>query len=339
METLLLQNTDEDIARAGEILRGGGLVAIPTETVYGLAANALDGRAVAKIFRAKGRPQDNPLIVHISELSQWNALVRCIPPRAMALAKAYWPGPLTIILPKSDIIPDEVSAGLDTVAVRFPSMRTARKIIDAAGVPLAAPSANLSGSPSPTCARHTMADMNGRIDAVLDGGDCNFGVESTVITLAADMPRLLRPGAVTPEDLREVLGEIEIDEAVMGRLRDGVKAASPGMKYKHYSPRAEVTIVKSNFEAFCEFAEKVDDKENTFAMCFDGEESKIPLKCIAYGRKDDSLTQSHRLFTALRELDEMGAKAVYARCPSTNGVGMAVYNRLLRAAGFSVITL
>lgn len=337
METVLLKNTDEDIARAGEILREGGLVAIPTETVYGLAANALDGHAVAKIFKAKGRPQDNPLIVHISELSQWEQLVSAIPPQAMALAKAYWPGPLTIILPKSGIIPDEVSAGLDTVAVRFPSMRTARKIIHAAGVPLAAPSANLSGSPSPTCAKHTMDDMNGRIDAVLDGGDCNFGVESTVITLAAEIPRLLRPGAITPEELREVLGEIEIDEAVTGQLKEGVKAASPGMKYKHYSPKAEITIIKSDLQKFCEFAKNIVNKENTFALCFDGEESQIPLKCIAYGSKDDSMTQSHRLFTALRGLDEQGAKTVYARCPSTNGVGMAVYNRLLRAAGFSVI--
>lgn len=339
LNTILLHNTDKDIAQAGEILRGGGLVAIPTETVYGLAANALDGRAVAKIFKAKGRPQDNPLIVHISELSQWNALVREIPPQAMALAKAYWPGPLTIILPKSDIIPDEVSAGLDTVAVRFPSMRTTRKIIDAAGVPLAAPSANLSGSPSPTCARHTMNDMAGRIEAVLDGGDCNFGVESTVVTLGGAVPRLLRPGAVTPEDLREVLGEVEIDEAVMGKLKEGAKAASPGMKYKHYSPKAEVTIIKSDLEAFCKMAKKIDDKETTFALCFDGEEDMIPLKCVTYGREDDSLTQSHRLFTALRELDEQGAEKVYARCPSTDGVGMAVYNRLLRAAGFNVIEL
>lgn len=339
METVLLHNTEADIARAGELLRSGGLVAIPTETVYGLAANALDGGAVAKIFAAKGRPQDNPLIVHISELSQWRQLVSEIPPHAMALAKEYWPGPLTIILPKSDIIPDEVSAGLDTVAVRFPSMRTARKIIDAAGVPLAAPSANLSGSPSPTCARHTMDDMHGRIDAVLDGGNCNFGVESTVITLATEVPRLLRPGAVTPEELREVLGEIEVDEAVMGQLKEGVKAASPGMKYKHYSPRAEVTIVKSDLAAFCKFAEKANNQQGVFALCFDGEQEKIPLPCVTYGREDDSLTQSHRLFTALRELDEQGAKVVYARCPSTEGVGMAVYNRLLRAAGFSVLTL
>ena len=191
METILLQNTDSDIARAGEILRGGGLVAIPTETVYGLAANALDGTAVAKIFRAKGRPQDNPLIVHISHLNQWERLVSEIPENAAALANAFWPGPLTIILPKSDIIPDEVYAGLDTVAVSFPSMRTTRKIIDAAGVPRAAPSANLSGSPSPTCARHTMEDMRGRIDAVLDGGECNFGVESTVVTLPGPVARLL----------------------------------------------------------------------------------------------------------------------------------------------------
>lgn len=339
MDTLLLKNTDEDIACAGKILRGGGLVAIPTETVYGLAANALDGRAVAKIFKAKGRPQDNPLIIHISELSQWKTLVREIPPNAVALAKAYWPGPLTIILPKSNIIPYEVSAGLDTVAVRFPSMRTTRRIIDAAGVPLAAPSANLSGSPSPTCAKHTMDDMNGRIDAVLDGGDCNFGVESTVITLAGDTPRLLRPGAVTPEDLRKVLNDLEIDNAVMGKLKDGVKAASPGMKYKHYSPKAEVTIVKSDLEAFCRLSQKVEDKEHTFALCFDGEEERIPLKCVTYGQENDSFTQSHKLFTALRKLDELGARIVYARCPSTQGVGMAVYNRLLRAAGFSVITL
>ncbi|MBQ5545376.1 MAG: threonylcarbamoyl-AMP synthase, partial [Clostridia bacterium] len=271
MQTLLLQNTDQDIACAGEILRRGGLVAIPTETVYGLAANALEGAAVARIFAAKGRPQDNPLIVHISDLSQWRPLVRDIPDRAMALAEAYWPGPLTIILPKSDIIPDEVSAGLDTVAVRFPSMRTTRRIIDAAGVPLAAPSANLSGSPSPTCARHTMDDMQGRIDAVLDGGDCNFGVESTVVTLATEVPRLLRPGAVTPEELRDVLGELEIDQAVMGKLKEGVKAASPGMKYRHYSPNAEVTIVKSTLEVFCQFAEQVRDKSDVFALCFDGE--------------------------------------------------------------------
>ena len=337
METLLLQNTDKDIARAGEILRCGGLVAIPTETVYGLAANALDGAAVAKIFKAKGRPQDNPLIVHISHLDQWKSLVREIPDKAMALAKACWPGPLTIILPKSDIIPDEVSAGLDTVAVRFPSMRTTRKIIDAAGVPLAAPSANLSGSPSPTCARHTMDDMAGRIDAVLDGGDCNFGVESTVVTLATPIPRLLRPGAVTPEELREVLGEIEIDDAVLGQLKEGVKAASPGMKYKHYSPKAEITIVKGDLSQFITYVSGAGESGTTFALCFDGEEDNIPLPCVTYGRLEDSLTQSHRLFTALRELDERGAERVYARCPSVEGVGMAVYNRLLRAAGFHVI--
>lgn len=338
METLLLNNTDGDIARAGDILRNGGLVAIPTETVYGLAANALDGAAVAGIFRAKGRPQDNPLIVHISHIDQWAGLVREIPEAAMALAQAFWPGPLTIILPKGDIIPDEVSAGLDTVAVRFPSMRTTRRIIDAAGVPLAAPSANLSGSPSPTCARHTMDDMRGRIDAVLDGGECNFGVESTVVTLATPVPRLLRPGAVTPEELRDVLGSLEIDEAVMGQLREGVQAASPGMKYKHYSPKAEITIIKGTLDEFVSYAESaVVNGGEMFALCFDGEEGNIPLKCVTYGREDDPLTQSHRLFTALRELDENGAARVLARCPSTEGVGMAVYNRLLRAAGFSVI--
>ena len=334
METLLLQNTPQDIARAGKILRGGGLVAIPTETVYGLAANALDGAAVAKIFIAKGRPQDNPLIVHISHLSQWECLVDHIPENAMALAREFWPGPLTIILPKSDLIPDEVSAGLATVAVRFPSMRTTRRIIDAAGVPLAAPSANLSGSPSPTCARHTMDDMRGRIEAVLDGGECNFGVESTVVTLATPVPRLLRPGAVTPEELREVLGELTIDDAVLGKLKEGVntlRAVSGEM-----TDEITVEYQTAKWEA-PDHVTLTKEEENDFALCFDGEETAVPLPCVTYGRQDDPLTQSHRLFTALRELDEHGAAIVYARCPSTEGVGMAVYNRLLRAAGFHVV--
>lgn len=226
MQTQRLQaNNQQDILTASRILKDGGLVGMPTETVYGLAANALNGAAVAKIFAAKGRPMDNPLIVHISEFSQIYGLVKDVPEAAKKLAEHFWPGPLTMILPKADCIPDEVSAGLDTVAVRFPSHPAARALIDAAALPLAAPSANLSGSPSPTTAAHVMKDLNGKIEAVLDGGVCNVGVESTVVSLAVNPPRLLRPGGITLEQLRGVLGEVEMDPAVMNPLQQGVHAA------------------------------------------------------------------------------------------------------------------
>lgn len=234
METLLLSDScPGDIEKAGEILRQGGLVAIPTETVYGLAANALDGEAVKKIYQAKGRPSDNPLIVHISDVAQLSPLVKEVPEAACKLAAVFWPGPLTIILEKSSRIPDQTSGGLDTVAVRCPYHPTARAVIDAAGVPLAAPSANLSGKPSPTTFRHVQEDLTGRVDALLDGGDCTVGVESTVITLVTDVPRILRPGGVTLAQLEHVLGQVEVDPAVIHQMEQGQKASSPGMKYKH----------------------------------------------------------------------------------------------------------
>ncbi|MBR4889425.1 MAG: threonylcarbamoyl-AMP synthase, partial [Clostridia bacterium] len=249
METLFLHVNDPGaIERVGDILRCGGLAAIPTETVYGLAANALNGKAVAGIFAAKGRPVDNPLIVHICDISQWESLVQYIPENARRLAEAYWPGPLTIILPKADCIPEEVSPGLSTVSVRFPSHPAAQAVIRAAGCPLAAPSANLSGKPSPTTALHVLEDMNGRIDAILDGGSCDVGVESTVITLATPVPRLLRPGGVTLEQLQAVLGEVEVDPAVTHELAAGAEVASPGMKYKHYAPQSDVVIVGGSRE-------------------------------------------------------------------------------------------
>ncbi|MBQ5563810.1 MAG: threonylcarbamoyl-AMP synthase, partial [Clostridia bacterium] len=243
---------ENDIEQAARIIKNGGLVAMPTETVYGLAANALDGKAVAKIFKAKGRPMDNPLIVHISDISQIYSLVSEFPEKAKILADKFWAGPLTIILPKSKIIPDEVSAGLDTVAVRFPSNEIARKLISLS-MPLAAPSANLSGSPSPTNARHVRDDMNGRIDAIIDGGECEVGVESTVITLATDIPRLLRPGGITVEQLREAIGEVIIDDAVLNPLKSGERAASPGMKYKHYAPKAHIILLEGSDEDFIRY--------------------------------------------------------------------------------------
>lgn len=326
------------LSRIGDIIRAGGIVAVPTETVYGLAANALDGRAVKKIFEAKGRPQDNPLIVHIARLSEWSALVKEIPERAARLAREFWPGPLTIILEKSGIIPDEVSGGLDTVAVRMPSHPVAAAVIRAAGVPLAAPSANLSGKPSPTCVSHVKADLDGRVDAVIDGGECGVGIESTVVTLAGEVPRLLRPGGITPKQLTHILGELEIDDAVFNSLKAGEAVSSPGMKYLHYSPNADVTILRGSLEKFCAYINDNPGLADT-ALCFNGEERVIPLKCICYGSADDESAQAHNVFEALRELDAGGAKRVVARCPDAHGMGLAVFNRLIRAAGFKIIEL
>ena len=323
----------EDINRIGKILKDGGLAAIPTETVYGLAVNAFAGSSVAKVFEAKGRPNDNPLIVHIAEFSEIYGIAAEVPAEAERLAEKYWPGPLTIILPKKNTIPDEVSAGLPTVAIRMPSHPVARAIIKAAGVPLAAPSANISGFPSPTCIEHVLDDMNGKIDAIVDGGDCEFGIESTVITLADGTARILRPGAVTKEQLEEVLGTVEIDPAVLNPLANGAVAASPGMKYKHYSPNAQLYIVKGDREEFARYVNEYPGIAD-HVLVFEGEENDTPLPAVTFGKADEPLTQSHRLFDALRELDENGAETVYARCPSTDGVGLGVCNRLYRSAGF-----
>ena len=344
MTTKLLTSSDEDIALAGRLLADGELVGIPTETVYGLAANALDGHAVANIFKAKGRPADNPLIVHISKLEQLAPLVREIPEDAISLAAEYWPGPLTMIMPASDIIPREVTAGLDTVAVRFPSHEVARRIIDAAGVPLAAPSANTSGKPSPTTAAHVMHDMDGRIAAVVDGGECSFGVESTVLTLCGEHPVLLRPGAVTPEMIRAVTGSLEINHAVLEQMDEGETAASPGMKYKHYATDTDIRLILGSFEKYLEYCRDNADPD-CWAMCFAGEGERIcsalgaNMKYIEYGREDDLLSQARDVFGALRQLDELGAKRAFVRCCEPEGVGLAVYNRLIRSAGFNVVRL
>ena len=344
MQTLKLTNSKQDIKTAGKLLRDGELVAIPTETVYGLAADALNGEAVANIFKAKGRPMDNPLIVHIADLSQVDDLVAFVPPVLEDLAKAFWPGPLTVILEKSDLIPDEVSAGLDTVAIRMPSHPDARAIIKAAGTPLAAPSANTSGMPSPTTAAHVIHDMDGKIAAVVDGGACEVGVESTVLTLCTRVPRILRPGRVTPEDLFDVLGEVEVDDAVLGQLAEGAVAASPGMKYKHYSPKAEVYIVDGSAEGFAKYvnekvAERAAEEAAVAALVFDGEESLVNCVTLPFGAEDDPLGQAEHLFDDLRRADELGVSDIYVRCPSAEGVGLAVMNRLLRAAEFRIINV
>lgn len=342
METKIYRISDittqaNDISSAASVIKKGEIAVFPTETVYGLGANALDGEAVKKIFEAKGRPGDNPLIVHITEIDEWRPLVRELPEKAIRLAEKYWPGPLTMILPKSDIIPLETSGGLDTVGVRCPSHPIARAFIKAAGVPIAAPSANISGFPSPTAFQYVYDDMFGRVPVLIDGGDCDFGIESTVITLATPTPRLLRPGAVTLEMLKSVLGDVDVDEAVLKPLAKGATAASPGMKYKHYSPKADITIVNGSLDDFVKYVNS-HKTDADFTLVFEGEENATPLPCVTMGLKDDSLSQAHRLFDALRELDDNGAHKVFARSPSTEGVGLGVCNRLYRAAGFKIIS-
>jgi len=329
----------EKIEAAAKIIRNGGIVAIPTETVYGLAANALDGIAVSKIFKAKGRPQDNPLIVHIGSFAELYPLVKTVPPAAEKLAQAFWPGPLTIVLPKTTVIPDEVSAGLDTVAVRMPSHPVARAIIEASGVPLAAPSANVSGSPSPTNAQHVLHDLDGLIAAIVDGGSCTVGVESTVLSLAGRTPRLLRPGGITPAQIEAVLGKIEVDDAVFGALAPDEIPASPGMKYKHYAPKAKLVILKGGLREFAAYV-RTNAQQGSAVLCYEGEQENMTVQAVSFGHIGNSGEQANRLFYALRQIDEMpGVHTVFARCPAAEGLGLAVYNRLLRAASFEVIEL
>lgn len=335
METRHLQPNPEGIDEAAHLLAAGELVAIPTETVYGLAADAMNSEAVSSIYVAKGRPSDNPLIVHIADFKDWEPLVTHIPDNALRLAEAYWPGPLTIILPASKKVPKVVTGGLSTVAVRFPSHPIAQAVILRSGCPLAAPSANRSGSPSPTNAQRVAEDMDGRIAAILDGGNSDVGVESTVIDLCHTPPRLLRPGGITPEMLEEILGPIEIDSAVTHALAKGAVAASPGMKYKHYAPKAEITIIKGSPKSYAEYVNQ-HQGDGVGALCFDEDLPHLSVPSVTYGSRTDALTQAQKLFDALRQLDEMGIRTVYAACPESSGVGLAVYNRLLRAAAFRI---
>lgn len=337
MQTLLEPVSANSIKTAAALLQAGEIVAIPTETVYGLAANAFSNSAVAKIFTAKGRPQDNPLISHISSLEMLDGLVRDVPKSAYALADAFWPGPLTLVLKRGARVCDAVCAGLDTASVRFPGHAAARDIISACGVPLAAPSANLSGSPSPTTAQDVLSDMSGRIPLIVDGGACSVGVESTVLSLADGQPTLLRPGFITKEQLEKVLGApVAVAHAVLQPLSAGETAASPGMKYKHYAPKAAITLVHGTAEAYREYV-RAHMEDGVFALCFSDESASLPCPCVTYGQAEDAESQAQQLFSALRELDARGARIAYAHCPAQSGVALAVYNRLLRAAAFHAI--
>ena len=340
MHTQILQaNSETDLARAAEIIRGGGLVAIPTETVYGLGASALCDEAVRRVFEVKGRPQDNPLILHLAGPEQLDDWCRDVPDLARLLAARFWPGPLTLVLKKAPSVPARITAGLDTVAVRCPDHPGTRRLIALSGVPIAAPSANLSGKPSPTAAAHVLHDLDGKIEAVLDGGDCRVGLESTILDLTVTPPRILRPGGVSPEQLRELIGEVELDPAVTHALSAGEKPKAPGMKYRHYSPKAPVTILQGPLRAAAAFVNERAG-EGTAVLCFDGEEAAFHVPTVlSYGEKDKPETQAERLFACLRALDREDVTEIFARCPAQSGVGLAVYNRLSKAAGYRLLRL
>ncbi len=331
METKIL-SPKEGLEKAAQLIKDGQVVGIPTETVYGLGANALDKEAVLKIFAAKGRPADNPLIVHIGQFSDLEGLTDFIPLKAKKLADKFWPGPLTMIFKSNGRVPKETTGGLDTVAVRFPSHPTANALIRLSGLPIAAPSANTSGKPSPTDANHVFHDMKGKIPLIIDGGESDVGVESTVISMVTDPPLLLRPGGVTVEQIRQTIGEIDIDPSVEHNIQIKT-ASSPGMKYKHYSPSCKVILIHSDVGKFTKFVNQNAGPRDA-AICFDEDAAGLSLPVISLGRADDRKAHAHRLFAALREVDDGGFDRVFAHCPPTDGVGLAVFNRLVRAAGF-----
>lgn len=335
-DTKILSTNDKNIRIAADLINKGEVIAMPTETVYGLAADATNPDAIRRIFMIKGRPQDNPLIVHISNISMMESLTANVPRIAYELAEEFWPGPLTIVLPKSNLVPHEISAGLDTVAIRMPSHDTALKLIDESGVPIAAPSANKSGSPSPTTANHVYDDLNGQIPIILDGGSCKIGLESTVVKIDNDEIIILRPGIVTIEDIKAHGFTAKLSSGVLEPPDNDAPTESPGMKYKHYSPKAKVILVDSDIDNFTDY---VNSKftDGDFCLIFDDDSDNMRLPHLTYG--GNSREQAEQLFTKLRELDKLNANRVFVRCPYKYGIGLAVYNRLLRAAGFEVVVI
>lgn len=335
----------EIIQTAAKILQEGGLVAFPTETVYGLGGNGLDNSACEKIYIAKGRPSDNPLILHISEFEELNPIVREISPAAQKLMDAFWPGPLTMVFPKSDIVPEKATGGLDTVAVRFPNHPVARAIIKAAGLPIAAPSANSSGKPSPTRASHVEFDLNGKIDMIVDGGAAEWGLESTIVDVSGEVPMILRPGAVTKEMMEEVVGKVEIDPAILQKPAADLKPKAPGMKYTHYSPKAEVVLVKGETEAVVDEINRLaaaDMAQGFKTGVMATEETKDLYQAdivLSLGSRDRPEEIGANLFKYLRKFDFLGAERVYSEVFSEEGEGMAIMNRLNKAAGYCVIDL
>ena len=325
------------LKKAAALLNSGELVAIPTETVYGLGANAFDKNACLNIFKAKGRPGDNPLIVHIARPEDAEKIAYTNP-LYYKLADKLMPGPLTIILPKKDVIPSEVTAGLDSVAIRCPVHPVASALIEMAGVPIAAPSANSSGKPSPTTAGHVFDDMAGKIPLILDGGVCDVGVESTVIKITENEIILLRPGAVTLEMLKEFCENVSVAGAVKEELKAGEKPLSPGMKYKHYAPRADLYLIDDKYIDFVEFTKEKQKSENCAIMCYDEEIKLLENKnLLPVGNRNDIKNQTKQLFILLREADKMGVDTIYAHLPNDEGESLAIYNRMIRACAHRII--
>lgn len=331
--------TTHDVEEAAEIISSGGLLGIPTETVYGLGANGLDEKAVRAIFEAKGRPQDNPLILHVPDESWLERYCEDIPAVAYELADRFWPGPLTMILKRKSNVPDAVTAGLDTVGMRCPDCAVTREIIAEADVPVAAPSGNASGRPSPTTAEAMLEDMDGKIDAILDDGPCAVGVESTIIDLTIQPPRLLRPGGVTLEDLEGVLGEVEVDDAVRRLMTLGEQPKAPGMKYRHYAPKAPVTVVKGDPDMTAGYiVARMGEKSGI--LCFDEFKGYFRGHVVeTMGPAHDQAEQAREIFEALRAFDHLDITDIWAQSPDDEGIGLAVTNRLNKAAGFHIIEL
>lgn len=339
MKTIVFHPATDNTAiqQAAAILRHGGLLGIPTETVYGLGANALDETAVLHIFEAKGRPQDNPLILHVPGADWLELYCHDIPPVAYTLAERFWPGPLTMILPRRDIVPLRTTGGLETVGVRCPNHPMTLAIIREAGIPVAAPSGNTSGRPSPTTAQHMLEDMDGKINGIVDGGPCSVGVESTIIDLTVTPPRLLRPGGLPLEALEEVLGTVAVDKAVRQKLADGEQAKAPGMKYRHYAPKAPVTVITGTPGASATYIAAHLTKHSG-VICFDEYAPLFEGHTIhRLGPAGDKLAQAQHVFDALRTFDGTDVTEIFAQCPDEGGLGLAVGNRLKKAAGFHVV--
>ena len=329
--------TDNDINEAADIIRQGGTVVFPTETVYGLGASALDKEAARKIYSAKGRPSDNPLIIHLSTPN--DAEKYCYTNELFyKISEKFMPGPITVILKKKECIPYEVTGGLDTVALRVPSNEIARKLIDKAGVPVAAPSANTSGKPSPTRVEHVVDDLDGKVDMILNGGQCDIGLESTIVKICDENIKLLRPGAVTYEELCQLFGSVEIDKCVLEKIKSNDAPEAPGMKYRHYAPDVPVVLVSGSYESVTQCLKNKAVSEKCGVVCFDEDYGDIS-SCFKFslGKKENSDEHAHRLFDILRKLDGISVDVVYIPMPDKSGLNLALYNRLLKASGYKIL--
>ena len=331
----------EMISAAANSIKCGELVVFPTETVYGLGGNGLDISAAEKIYKAKGRPSDNPLILHIAAPEEAENIAYTSP-LYYRIAEQFMPGPLTVIMPVKPPVPKTVTAGLPTVAVRCPADPIANALIKAAGVPIAAPSANISGSPSPTCFSHVYEDMNGRVSAIIDGGDSEFGLESTIVKIEDDGTLLLlRPGAITPDEL-SAIAPLRIADSVLSALKEGETVLSPGMKYKHYAPKTETLLLDGDVGLACEYIK--EENKNAAVLCYDEDaplfaDALIKAHIIPFGKRNDKRAQAHKLFYLLREADKLSVDVIYAPLPEPKGVGMALYNRMIRAAAHKIVKL